>query len=35
MEIDLKGGMGPQTLAAFRDLGGTSLVVVAGLGAAD
>jgi hypothetical protein len=35
MEIDPKDGMGPQTLAALRDLGGTYLVVVAGLGAAD
>jgi hypothetical protein len=35
MEINLKGGVGPQTLAAFRDLGGTYLTVVAGLGAAD
>jgi hypothetical protein len=35
MEIDPKGGMGLQTLAAFRDLGGTYLVVVARLGATD
>jgi hypothetical protein len=35
MEIDLKGGVGPQTLAALRDLGGTYVAVFAGLGAAD
>jgi tartrate dehydratase beta subunit/fumarate hydratase class I family protein len=35
MEIDPKGGMGPQTLAALRDLGGTYVALVAGFGATD
>jgi hypothetical protein len=35
MEIDPKGGRGPQTRAALHDLGGASLALVAGFGATD